>query len=324
MKIAIADNCSLKFSKDIKEHWEQTGHEVRYEPGASEFLAQWADLYYIDWWDNNIHYLWKFYTDQLPDYPNGSTCKKPKIVVRAFDWDIWVRGIRSQKMVDFVDYIICIAPHMYEWLLKEKDDATGLPIQWGDKLHLIRPGVNLDKFSLKKKQTDGFQIGMVLGDMWWYKNHMGGLDIFTTLTKKNPKWRLHIRGQHEPGQYNPVMYEAYLDSRRIRDKVTLYSSVDNMNDFYEDIDILLHPGMKETFCYAVGEALAKGIPAVVNNFYGATDIWDPKYLYNTHAGAVYLIEEKLKEMDRGEHREYIRANYDVYDMLRDYDELFKV
>ena len=105
MKIAIADSCNLKFSQDIKNHWEKK-HEVKYEQGASEHLAQWADLYYFDWSDNNIHYIMKLYkgrgepANYPPDWDNN---KKPLLAVRAIDWDVWVGYARSQELVDFVE-----------------------------------------------------------------------------------------------------------------------------------------------------------------------------------------------------------------------------
>lgn len=284
MKIAVADNTGFKFTRDLIDYWISLGHEVRSEVGASEHLAQWADVYWVDFWDNNIHYLWKLYNgdpdnNRTPDWDNN---KKPIIVCRAIDWEVWVGMARDQRIIDWVDKKICIAPHIEKELRSRND--------WGD-LKLIRPGVNIDRFTLKRRgQTDGFQLGMVLGDLWWYKNHMGGLDIFKTLYDENKKWRLHIRGQHEPGDYNPVMFEHYLESRGIKDAVTLYPRVDDMNEWYENIDILLHPGMKETFCYAVGEALVKGIPTIVNEFYGSDQIWPKDFLYQTHEEAVKLIK----------------------------------
>ena len=162
---------------------------------------------------------------------------------------------------------------------------------------------------------------MVLGDMWWPKNHMAGLDIFTSLLKRNPQWRLHIRGQHEGGEYWKIMYEYYLDSRNIRDKVTLYSHVENMSEWYENIDILLHPGMKEAFCYAIGEAMAKGIPTVVNNFYGSKDIWDEGLLYNTHQEAIDLIETNKRNYEPGFYRKYIERTYPLDKMLSQFNQL---
>lgn len=317
MKIGIADNCALKFLQDVKDTWEKDGHEVRYEIGASEHIAQWADVYWIDWWDNNIHYLYNWYKE----HPEA---KKPKFIVRAIDWDIWVRGIRSQDMVNFVDHFVCIAPHMEKWLRNEKDDTTGNLIDWGNKLTLIRPGVNIDRFTLKKSNTDGFQIGMVLGDMWWYKNHMGGLDIFSTIAKRDPRFHLHIRGQHEPGQYNPVMFEHYLESRNLKDRVTLYAHAPNMNEWYEKIDILIHPGMKETFCYAAGEAMAKGIPCVINEFYGSRDIWPNSLLYKTHRQAFQKIIG-MTTPDFKVNRDHIRGYIDrVYNMKRMVEDINKL
>lgn len=316
MKIAVADNCHGKFSKDITDHWISRGHEVRFESGASEHLTQWADLYYVDFWDNNIHYLWKLYNDD-PDHnrtEDWDNNKKPRIVVRAIDWEVWCGLARDQRIIDWVDDVIVIAPHIETELRKHAD--------FGNKIHLIRPGVNLDKFTLKQKKNDGFQLGMVLGDMWFPKNHMAGLDIFTMLYRRDNRWRLHIRGQHEPGEYWPVMYEQYLISRKIRDVVTLYPRVEDMNQWYEGIDILLHPGMKEAFCYAVGEAAAKGIPPVINEFYGSRDIWKDMNLYQTHEDAIAAISFAQRrpfvpELFRG----IIEENHNVKTMLKEYDEL---
>ena len=313
VKIAMADNCHLKFSQDIKEHWEKKGHEVRYEPGASEWLAQWADLYYVDFSDNNIHYLRDLYNGdprncRTPDWDNN---KRPTFVCRAIDWDVWIGFARDQTLVDWVDKWICIAPHIEKKLRAEAKYRD-------DQLRLIKPGLDLSKWTLKTNKTDGFQLGMVLGDMWWPKNHMAGLDIFYQLYQQDNKWRLHIRGQHEPGEYWPVMYEYYLESRGIKDVVTLYPQQDNMNDWYENIDVLLHPGMKESFCYAVSEAAAKDIPCVVNDFYGSHDIWSKEWLYQNHEEAMEKI--KLFRLYPPKSRKYIEANYSIERMMTEYDD----
>lgn len=312
MKIAIADNNGRKFTDDLIKHWEKK-HEVRYERGASEYLAQWADLYYVDTWDNNIHYLFKLYhgdtgVSRTPDWDNN---KKPKIVVRILDWEAWIGFVRDQSMVDWVDQIIFIAPHIQEKVAKE--------VNLNGKDRLIKPGVNLEKFTLKTKKTDGFQLGMVLGDMWWPKNHMAGLDIFTTLYGQDQRWRLHIRGQHEGGnEFWKKMYDYYIESRGLQDAVTLYPHVEDMNEWYENIDILLHPGMKEAFCYAVGEAMAKGIPVIVNDFYGSKDIWP--VTYQTHEQAVERVFGYKGFIDKKVYRKFIEDNYSLEKQLAETDQ----
>ncbi len=314
MRIAIADSNARKFCNDIIVHWEKKGHEVRYEIGSSEFLAQWADLYFCDDWDNNLGYLYRLYHGLHSEMPlNWNNDKKPIIVVRPLDWTVWLGHARDQAVVDWVDKVICIAPHIEKKLRAEANFRDG-------QLKLIRPGLNLEKFTFKTKQTDGYQIGMVLGDMWWYKNHMGGLDIFAVLAMRDPHWMFHIRGQHERGDYNSVMFNHYLESRGIKDRVILYDYVEDINSWYENIDYLLHPGMKEAFCYAVGEAMAKGIKPVVNNFYGAEKIWTNNILYNAHAQAIYMFNYGNPIRPNMDYRKFIEENYSLERMLREMDE----
>ena len=104
--------------------------------------------------------------------------------------------------------------------------------------------------------------------------------------------------------------------------VSLYPQVDSINDWLENIDILLHPGQKEAFCYAVGEAMAKGIPAVINDFYGSKDIWSDMYTYQTHKEAIENI--KIWNKNGGpppeDHRKFIQDNYSLERQLKETDE----
>lgn len=311
MKIAVADHNSKKFTQDLIDHWVAKGHEVRYENGASEYLAQWADIYWVDSFDQNLTYLWQIYNgaegvSRTPDWDNN---KKPMIVCRALDWEVWGAWDINQQILDWVDKIICIAPHI-EKRLREIGEVR--------EVRVIRPGVNLDKFTLKSKKTDGFQLGMVLGDMWKYKNHMGGLDIFTILYRQDNRWKFHVRGQHENQSYDQVNWDYYLESRGIKDVVTLYPPQEDMNSWYENIDILLHPGQKEAFCYAIGEAMAKGIPVVVNDFYGSQDIWRG-FTYQTHQEAINIINTRLFPNPEA-NRNFIKEVYSLERMLKEVDE----
>jgi len=312
MHIAVADEASKKFCSDIIEHWGKK-HEVRYENGASEHLVQWADLYFVEWSTNNIRYLYKFYhgIHDKSMYPeNWDNNKKPIMVCRAIDWDVWIGWARDQELIDWVDKWITISPHIEKKLRAEAN--------FGDKLKMIRPGVDLDRFPLKKKETDGYNVGMVLGDMWVYKNVIGGLNIFAMLDQSKP-WKLHIRGQHEAGEFNPVYFNHFIESRGLKDKVSLWGPVDDMNDFYEEIDILLMPCLKESFNYGIAEAMAKGIKPVINNFYGAEKVWPNDHVFNTYTEAV----DRINNLDKyypEEYRDYIDRNYNIKRMMKEYDE----
>lgn len=314
MKIAIADNCTLKFSRDLKEHWEKK-HEVRYEIGASEWLAQWADLYYIDWWDANLAYLWKLYNgvegvSRTPDWDNN---RKPKIVVRAIDWDVWCGFVpTSQQYVDFVDKVICIAPHIERFMRTQAE--------FGDKLHVIRPGVNVDRFSFRADRL-GYNVAMVTGDIWMMKNAMEGLTVFNSLVRRYPElpWKLHWRGQlADHARYMQHAIDYFIDSRRLKDRVVLYPPVNDMNEWYEQMDFILHPSIKEAFCYAIGEAMTKGIKPVIYDWLGSKDIWPRECIYQTVDEAIDIfMGPRTPEV----YRQFIQENYPIERMVRQYDEL---
>jgi len=89
--------------------------------------------------------------------------------------------------------------------------------------------------------------------------------------------------------------------------------------------------MKEGFCYAVAEAMSKGIKPVVNNFFGAKDIWYDEILYNTHKEALMKftmgspINANSQWMNgNNPYREYIKDNYSLERMLKEYDEYMGV
>jgi glycosyltransferase involved in cell wall biosynthesis len=312
MKIAMADECGLKFCSALKKHWEDAGHEVRFESGASEFLAPWADIYYVEWWTNNIHYLFNWYQE----HPEA---KKPKFIVRAIDWDIWSINICDQRIVDFVDHIVMIAPYLMDKVKKNLDGATGKPIDFGNKLTLIRPGLELDKFPLKPYRMRQLSIGMVCGDMWELKNGIGGYQIFAMLAAMNPAYQFHVRGQYVGGEYNRLFHEHFVESRKLN--LTLYPSMIDMNSFYEKIDVLVVPSLKEAFSYATAEAMACGIKPVINNFIGASDIWPKKFIFNDYDMAVEMIKLPYTPDDAKGYRKYISDTHNMNTMLSEFDAL---
>lgn len=307
MKIAIADNNALKFCKDVRDHWLAKGHEVRFEIGASEILAQWADLYYIEWWDNNLHYLWNWYQE-------NPQAKKPTIVVRAIDWDVWCSYVpTSQQYVDFIDKCLVIAPHMYDELEKRAD--------FGNKLHLICPGLDASRFSFRERDGKGNKIAMMTGDIWQMKNVMEGLMIFAEADLKWPekKFELHWRAQYaDHATYMKVAVEHFIKSRGLEDRFHLYSPVNSINEWLEPMDFLINPSIKEAFSYSVAEAMAKGIKPIINNWYGAVDIW-PRFLYNTVSQAVEMIG--ASDYDSASYRRYVEEQYPLSTMLEFYDKL---
>jgi len=314
-KIGIADNQALKFDASLKEHWEKKGHEVKYEFGASEVIFQWCDLYYVNFFDNNIHYLYKWHKDN----PN---IKKPTIVVRALDWDVWCGLARDPEMALWIDKVITITPHIKKKLLAENTAYKE------DKVALIRCGVNLEKFTFKKS-FGGYNIVIPCSEIDWHlKNVSEGFKIFAMLKKKSDKpWKLFVRGKWCQAEYFKVFHEDLIDKLGIRDDTTLTTSpVPDFNQYLEQMDYCLHPSYKEAFSYATGECAAKGIIPVLNHWYGAEDTWPKEWLYNTPDEAVEKIlnwekDKKMADVERAYCRSYMENHYSLEKMCSEYDRI---
>jgi len=303
MKIAVADNQHLKFDHAIVEYWK-TKHEVEYEPGASENLFQWCDLYYVNYWDNNIHYLWKW-------HKKNPKVKKPKMICRAIDWDVWTGLARGQQLIDWVDETICIAPHIER---KLKAEATF------NNLHLIRPGIHLDRWPLRKARP-GYKIIMPVNEFDWYLKHtIEGLKIFKSLiTIDNRPWRLVIKGKWCQAEFFQALLKHYVEIADLKDKVVFDDIwADDMNAYFEQFDYMLLPSLKEAFSFVTAQCAAKGIKPILNWWYGAEEIWPKEWLYQTEMEGMrmFLVPPKPKE-----YRQVVKERYDVQRMFKEYDKV---
>lgn len=304
MKIAIADNQMLRFDKDLKEHWEKK-HEVRYEAGASPVLFEWADLYYVNYWDNNIHWLYKWHQDH-------PTAKKPVVVCRAIDWEIWTGLVRDQNIINWVDKAITISEHMYKRLNEEAD--------FKGKLHLIKPGINLSKYTLVKE--DQYRIIMPVNEFDWYLKHtLEGLKIFKTLTDYDAMipWKMHIRGKWCQAEYFQVIIKDYVKKANLTDKVVFDEVwVDDFNSYLDQFDFMLLPSLKEAFSFVTAQSAAKGIKPILNWWYGAEKIWPSSWLYLTEKQAVDMFSSRHTG---AVYRSYVEGNYNLTRFLEETDQV---
>lgn len=309
MKIAFADNQQLRFDRDLYNYWSSL-HEVKYEMGFSEHLAAWADVYYINYWDNNIHAAYHWYQDH-PEW------KKPKFIVRAIDWEVWSGLARDQRIVDWVDEAICITPHIEEQLRKHAN--------FGNKLHLIPCGIDTERFTLKQG-LGTFNIVLPCNEIdWILKNVTEGIKIVGSLHRKHPEipYVLYVKGKWTQGnEYFKVYFNDLVKKAGLEGRVSFIDQeFPDYNEFLENMDYCLVPSYKEAFSYVVGECAAKGIKPICNWWYGAEDIWPKEWLYTLPEDAVSMF---TKDYDPEKLRRYITEHKNVKQMFAQYDQLLGV
>ena len=298
MKIILFDTWNGKFSAPIVEHWRGLGHQVLVNPQYEAMLE--ADLTFCYQADNCAI----------------EAALKPrtgKLFIQCVDIEVWAGQANA---IDYskVDGVFYMARH-----IKDKVGQPG-PI--------IKPGIDVAKFTLKTKTNDSptRKIAYVVGDrrIWDVKR----LDIAFQILKdlldsgKEKNWQLHIRGtysSHE--QYNA--YCRYLEKDlRLDGHVFWYPErVEDMNLWLEDKDYILVPSTKEAFSYAAAEAMAKGIKPILNNWEGSRETW-PGFVCETPGQMVNEFLTGKIEPER--YRQFVVDNYNENRYLRQLDEFLGI
>ncbi len=311
MKIAIHDNAAFKFSRMIANHWQARGHEVFMEMGSNPALGATCDLIYIDFNDNNFYcYLNGLNGDRNPSYP------KKRIAVRGIDIDLWMGRHSGFDFWNYIDDFIVINQFYYNKVKNESQVEESLV---SPKLHLIRPGVDLNNFIFRDKNR-GYKIAVVSGHMWEAKSNYEAIRIFQEVNRLYPDkpWELHIRGDMIPPEWRRTSYDHLINISGLKDKIFIEGQQDNMNNWYQDKDYILVTSHKEAFSYALAEGMAVGLKPVANNFFGSE--WPEKYRFNSIHEAVTMLGEG--EYNPSEYRQYIEQHYNSDRMFAEYDQLF--
>ena len=299
MKIGVSDPDRYTFSQQLIDHWESQGHEVvkslYHEPG---FVAE-CDVVFYD------------YASAMVKQLSEEGAKPKKCIVRAIDVENYMNYYKTFNW-DLIDHFI-VLNEAQKRMFKERPDFTCPE----EKIHVISPGVNLDKFTLKQGlQTTNKAV--FVGRFWIGKNVAGAIELVEILNSFGNEWTLHLRGQG----LDPRWWDKYIKHKIecARFPIIIDDRQEDMNAYLEDKSLMIVSSFKEAFSYAGAEALAKGIPTVFNNWYGAEDVWPKEWIYsNPWDGALKAVE--VGKLLPSELRHYIEERYDEKYMFERIDSL---
>ena len=297
MKIAVCDNNNLKFIRDLLDQWRGAGHEVTYELGYNPALYDWCDVYFCDTCDNNAKVATRTITTP------------GKFYVRPLDIDIWSGhpgGVDWSK----VSGAIFINQDIHDYAVEQ----FGLQ---NVNTKVIHCGIDINKFTLlpQGSRMDTHEVAVVLGRNRIYNDKR--LDdavkiIYELNQTSSDPWNLSVVGSMSNQKY----YEKYLtyviEQTGVRVELTEY--VDDLNAWLDDKNFLISAGIKEAFGYSIGEAMAKGIRPVINNFWGSRSLWPGQYRYNTISEAVDIMRQPRSAPELLGLRSYVenRFGYHAY------------
>lgn len=161
------------------------------------------------------------------------------------------------------DYMAC-TEHAGRWMFGNKNFDNG-------KIYILNNAIDLDKFKYNEKigskirkdlniSKDTVVIGHI-GRFVAQKNHTQLIDIFNDYHKKNNNSILMLIGQ------GPLMEEIKekVNNLGLNDCVIFLGQKDNVNEYYNAMDLFLFPSLYEGLGMVVIEAQVNGLPCVVSD-----------------------------------------------------------
>lgn len=201
---------------------------------------------------------------------NGLNMLKAVPPQRCIYWEhgtAWVPGTSASKL-EFMQRIQAVLANSYA-------AKRMLELRWGyagqiQVVHnALRPSLYPPVARARTTPNHGCRLGLV-GRLIPLKGVSIALHAVASMLKRGHEVTLDIAGD---GPDRPRMIQL-ADHLGIAESVRFHGLVQNMMQFYENIDLLIHPTLQESFGLIANEAHAYGIPTIVTAVDGLVEAVD--------------------------------------------------
>lgn len=269
-----ADPGNHKFITPIIERLQIEGHDC-------QLLNNWtytdADIYWFDFCDNNLIVATRDDKEEL---------KKKKVIARLHAVEYYM-GFHNQIDWNCVDHLIFVSDHMRRMCFNgifPGSYSSGMK----PEIHTIHNGIDLEKFNFKNRKK-GNVIGYA-GNIVPTKGILTMLNYFAELTLNRPWFKLKMVGLNRFHGREGEYFKHCIETNGMKDKIEETGEVPDINEWLEGIDYLWQPSLTESFSIIVGEAMAKGIKPIINDFYGSRELWPEDCIYRNFTEFLNIID----------------------------------
>lgn len=318
-KVLLFDPYNKKFTSDMIWWWEQHGHTVTFQQYYNPLLVPDHDIIFFDTCDNNLVAAMSPSEALLADWlkdgvdpvdMHNMDLTGKKIIVRPIDIEVWGGSHANERLWDLVDDVIFLAPHIQD-IFNSDSRTQGHKF----KQHLIPAGVNLDKWTFQER-SKGFNIGVV-SELWESKGVDLALQIALKLKQIDERYNIEWVGKQQMYHWGKAYFDDFIKHNNLPIKYVENEFIEDLNSWWESKNYVLHCSAKETYSYAVAEAMAKGIKPVFHRYYGADATW-PGLTWTSIDEAINLITED--KYDSASYRQYlIDHNLTLPQMMESFD-----
>jgi len=266
------------FTKEFENYLKDKGYNVVKVKQYDSKLVLWADYIWQEWADDNA----------ILSSQTGKT------VIRIHGYEAYLNKHLFNKISWDKSKVVFVAKHIQN-MMKNYVNGNG---------KLIYNGVDIEKFYIKTKKRNEKNIGYA-GLMNEKKNPY----LLLKIIKENPDWNFHLRID-----WQDPFWEVEFKRHKFKN-VIYHGWYDDLNDFWNQMSIVLSTSIIESFSYNIAEAMACGCKPYIYNWNGAKDIWDEKWIFED------MPKFEIVKEDRNEFRNYIIQKYNIKDILPEMEKI---
>lgn len=252
-------------------------------------------------------------------------------------WNIGL-GMESTGVVKYLNSVALeVVDHVYiESKHQAKSIFTGSQYKrHKDKFHVFHKGIDIDKFNpdvSNKQRNKKYRVGTA-GTFTPRKGFEDFILIANEILKSRSDVEFLIAGE-APNAQNQ-MYENKIldivDNFELNGRVKHLGWVENMPNYYNELDVFVLPSRNEGISGAVREAMAMKVPVVITCVGGHKDLVENKRTgYLVEPGDTdqmvrhieSLLDDPHLRMQMGKNaRELIKNEFSLQNYVRKYEEL---
>lgn len=265
MKIAFfsADNGNHRFIEPIIRRLRREGIECQLYNNWT--IDESADVYWFDFADNNLICATRDNKEEL---------KGKKVIARLHSVEYYMN---FHKQIDWsaVDELIFVSEHM-------REKCGKLPVN----TQVIHNGIDMETLKLKERKEDSCILGYA-GNIVNTKGILMMFHYFKELLNEKPHAQLRMVGLNRFSGREGEYYNHY--KKILGDSLRENDEVDNIDNWLDGIDYLWQPSLAESFSLIIGEAMAKGIKPIINDFSGSRELWPGDLIYNDFTSFLGIV-----------------------------------
>jgi glycosyltransferase involved in cell wall biosynthesis len=230
-----------------------------------------------------------------------------------------VRYVLKRFIIRKFEKIICISDSVSLYL----ENIFGIGPERKIK---IFNGIDADKYDKPGREA---KSRFIIGSLGRLTRQKGYDILIEVLRKLDFDFECRIIGT---GELEEELLEQ-IKNHNMEKKIKLLGKVNNVENFYNELDVYLQPSRWEGLCLAVLEAGASGLPVIASNVDGLREIIDDKengFLVNMDdlnevVGKInYIREHKAAALSLGENlRKKVKEKFTLESMVKNYENLYE-